>query len=117
MRLYLSAYQLGDHPEAFTGLVRGRGRGWVIMNAFDAADPEMRRQETERQVSNLAGIGLAARELDLRANGAESLASKFGQPDFLWVRGGNVFTLRAALARSGADAVFCQLKPGHLIAN
>ena len=116
MRLYLSSYQLGDHPEAFTGLVRGRGRGWVIMNAFDAADPEVRRQETERQVSNLAGVGLAARELDLRANDAESLSAKFGQPDFLWVRGGNVFTLRAALARSGADALIAnQLRADELV--
>jgi dipeptidase E len=86
------------------------------MNAFDAADPEMRRQETDRQISNLAGIGLAARELDLRANDAESLAAKFGQPDFLWVRGGNVFTLRAALARSGADALIAdRLRADELV--
>lgn len=105
MRLYLSSYQLGDHPEVFTRLVGGRKRGWVIMNAFDGADPEIRRLETERQVKNLAGVGLAARELDLRGHDPESLAAKIGQPDFLWVRGGNVFTLRATLAQSGADAL------------
>lgn len=103
MRLYLSSYQLGDHPEVFTSLVGGSRCGWVIMNAFDGADPEIRRLETERQVKNLAGVGLAARELDLRGHDPESLAAKIGQPDFLWVRGGNVFTLRAALAQSGAD--------------
>lgn len=105
MRLYLSSFQLGEHPEAFTHLVRGSGRGWVIMNAFDGVPPEIRRLETERQVANLAGVGLVAHELDLRAHNAESLSAEFGQPDFIWVRGGNVFTLRAALARSGADAL------------
>ncbi|ALE91977.1 hypothetical protein AOC05_05925 [Arthrobacter alpinus] len=105
MRLYLSSYQLGAHPEAFTGLVRGRKRGWLIMNAFDGVDPEIRRIETKRQLVNLAGIGLTAQELDLRAHDADSLSVEFGQPDFIWVRGGNVFTLRAALARSGANAL------------
>lgn len=105
MRLHLSSYQLGDHPEVFARMVGGSKCGWVIMNAFDGADREIRRLETERQVKNLAGVGLAARELDLRGHDPESLAAKIGQPDFLWVRGGNVFTLRAALAHSGADAL------------
>lgn len=105
MRLYLSSYQLGDHPDAFTDLVRGKKSGWVIMNAFDGAAPEVRRRETERQIDNLAGIGLTAHELDLRAYDAGSLSMQFGRPDFVWARGGNVFTLRAALARSGADAL------------
>lgn len=105
MRLYLSSYQLGDHPEAFTRMVRGNKRGWVIMNAFDGVDPRLRRVETQRQLTNLAGIGLTGHEFDLRVHDAESLAADFGAPDFVWVRGGNVFTLRAALARSGADAL------------
>ena len=116
MRLYLSSYQLGDHPEVFTGMVRGPRRGWVIMNAFDGAHPEVRRLETERQMVNLEGIGLAARELDLREHDAGSLSVKFGRPDFLWVRGGNVFMLRAALARSGADALIAdRLRADELV--
>jgi dipeptidase E len=108
MRLYLSSYQLGDRPAAFKDLVRGSGRGWVIMNALDGVDPERRRSETQRQIENLAEIGLEACELDLRLHDARSLAAAFGQPDFLWVRGGNVFTLRAALARSGADTLIAE---------
>ncbi|MHA7304707.1 Type 1 glutamine amidotransferase-like domain-containing protein [Arthrobacter sp. TMN-49] len=115
MRLYLSSYQLGDHPEAFTRLVRGSGLGWVIMNALDGAGPEMRRRETERQVENLAALGLTAQELDLRAHDAESLYATFGQPDFLWVRGGNVFTLRAAMARSGADTLIADRLRGDAL--
>jgi len=108
MRLYLSSYQLGDRPDVFKDLVRGSRRGWVIMNAFDGVDPRKRCSETQRQIENLAGTGLEALELDLRPHDAESLAAEFGQPDFLWVRGGNVFTLRAALARSGADELIAE---------
>lgn len=108
MRLYLSSYQLGDRPAAFKDLVRGSRRGWVIMNALDGVDPEKRRSETQRQIENLADIGLEARELDLRVHDACSLAADFGRPDFLWVRGGNVFTLRAALAQSGADTLIVE---------
>jgi len=108
MRLYLSSYQLGDRPAAFKDLVRGRGQGWVIMNALDGVGPERRRSETQRQIENLAEIGLEACELDLRMYDARSLAEAFGRPDFLWVRGGNVFTLRAVLARSGADTLIAE---------
>jgi dipeptidase E len=108
MRLYLSSYQLGDRPAAFKDLVRRRGRGWVITNALDGVEPKRRRSETQRQIENLAEIGLHACELDLRMHDARSLAVAFGQPDFLWVRGGNVFTLRAALARSGADTLIAE---------
>lgn len=61
--------------------------------------------ETERQRTNLAGVGLTAHGLELRLYDASSRSVKFGQPDFVWVPGGKVFTLRAALARSGADAI------------
>lgn len=86
-------------------MVRGKKRGWVIMNAFDGVDPQLRRVDTHQQLSALAGIGLTTHEFDLRSHNAESLAAEFGDPDFVWVRGGNVFTLRGALARSGADAL------------
>jgi hypothetical protein len=97
VRLYLSSYQLGDHPEARAWF--GAKSAWVIMNAFDGVDPQLRRVETQRQLTNLASIGLTAYELDLRAHDAESLTAQFGEPDFVWVRGGNVCTLRAALVR------------------
>ena len=103
MRLYLSSYQLGDYPSALSALVRGRRHGWVIMNALDGVDPARRRRDTQHQIVDLMRLGLTAHELDLRDHDPESLAAAFGRPDFLWVRGGNVFTLRAALGRSGAD--------------
>lgn len=105
VRLYLSSYQLGDHPELLSGLVRGDRRGWVIMNALDGLDDDRRRRDTERQIANLETLNLTAENFDLREHDAGSIAADFGDPAFVWVRGGNVFTLRAAMARSGADHV------------
>jgi dipeptidase E len=103
VRLYLSSYQFGHHPDVFSRMVRGGRRGWVISNALDAVDVESRETETRRQIDELAKLGLRAAELDLRLHGPDTIAEAFDKPDFIWVRGGNVFVLRAALARSGAD--------------
>ncbi len=73
------------------------------MNALDGADEQRRQADTGRQVDALAALGLTARDLDLRELTPDSVAAAVGEPDFLWVRGGNVFTLRMAMARSGLD--------------
>ena len=99
VRLYLSSYQLGSHPEEFVRMVGGERRGWVIMNALDGeSDQERRVADTARQIEQLASIGLTAHDVDLRS-GFDAQSS----PDFVWVRGGNVFVLRMAMARSGFD--------------
>jgi dipeptidase E len=103
VRLYLSSYRLGGHSDVLTGMVRGERRGWVISNALDAVGAELRGDETKRQITELAELGLDAADFDLRLHRPETIAEAFGEPDFVWVRGGNVFVLRAALARSGAD--------------
>ena len=105
MRLYLSSYLLGAHPEVLAGMVRGDRRGWVVANALDGQDEDRRRTDTARQVEALASLGLHAVDLDLRDVGPAEVRESFGRPDFVWVRGGNVFTLRMALARSGLDRV------------
>lgn len=105
MRLYLSSYQLGEHRELLTSLVYGDGRGWVISNALDGYDEDRRQADSARQIAALGELGLVASELDLRDCDPSTLAAKVGSPDFLWVRGGNVFTLRMALARSGMGAM------------
>lgn len=101
----MSSYQLGDHSEMLTRLVRGNRRGWVVANALDGLDEDRRRTDTERQIEALAALGLRAVDLDLREHDPASISTAFGTPDFVWVRGGNVFTLRMALARSGLDRV------------
>ena len=105
MRLYLSAYRLGEHGERLRAMVRGSGRGLVILNALDGGDEERRQEDARRQIRALAEIGLEATELDLCEHTPGSIDEAVGEADFLWVRGGNVFTLRMALACSGMDAV------------
>lgn len=105
MRLYLSSYQLGAHPEVLARLVRGDRRGWVVANALDGQEEGRRTTDTKRQIEALAALGLHAADLDLRELDPASIRTAFARPDFVWVRGGNVFTLRMALARSGLDRV------------
>ncbi|MFC0673692.1 Type 1 glutamine amidotransferase-like domain-containing protein [Brachybacterium hainanense] len=108
MRLHLSSYQLGNRPDLLAGAVGGERRGFVIANALDGGDQERRAADTVRQIAALAELGLHAVELDLREHDPTTIGEALGQPDFLWVRGGNVFTLRMALARSGLDALIVE---------
>ncbi|QGN32650.1 Type 1 glutamine amidotransferase-like domain-containing protein [Microlunatus sp. Gsoil 973] len=109
MRLYLSSFQLGRRPELLSSLVDGGRRGWLIMNALDGLGDGVRRSaEAEAQLANLSGLGLEAAELDLRTVDPRIAEQTFGEPDFVWVRGGNVFTLRMAMATSGVDEIITQ---------
>lgn len=108
MRLYLSSYQLGDHAHLLAEAVGGARRGRVIANALDGYDEVRRQADTARQIAALDRIGLEASDLDLREHDPSTITAALGEPDFLWVRGGNVFTLRMALARSGLDALIVE---------
>jgi dipeptidase E len=103
---------MGDHPEHLVALTGGDSRRKVVIaNALDDAPPEVRRAGVELELAALADLGLQAVELDLR--------DYFGQQQLLrrhlagagmaWLRGGNVFLLRYALHRSGADVMFREL--------
>ncbi|MGO2361591.1 MULTISPECIES: Type 1 glutamine amidotransferase-like domain-containing protein [Brachybacterium] len=108
MRLYLSSYQIGLHGDVLAGLVGGQRRGRVVSNALDGYDEERRRADTRRQIAQLAELGLLATDLDLRQHDPDTIADEVGEPDFLWIRGGNVFTARMAMARSGLDEVIIE---------
>lgn len=108
MRLYLSSYQLGARSDLLAEMVTGERRGWVIANALDGGDRRRRAQDVEHQVAALADLDIRAQELDLRDHDPSGIAEAFGRPDMVWVRGGNVFTLRMALARSGLDDLLVQ---------
>jgi dipeptidase E len=107
MRLYLSSFRMGDHPERLLELLGSGRRAAVIANAIDNADPQTRREGVERELEALGALGLEPREVDLREH--------FGSTpdlrgyDLVWLRGGNVFLLRYALAASGADTLLVDL--------
>jgi dipeptidase E len=107
MKLYLSSFRLGDHPDRLLALLPPAGRLAVICNAIDTEDPAVRREMVAAEITWLSELGLTAEELDLRS--APDLRARLTQYDGVWVRGGNVFVLRAAMARSGADKILPEL--------
>lgn len=86
-------------------------RAAVIANAMDAAPSEIRTDGVKRELSALTALGLVAKELDLRdhvgTHGA--VARELRRYDIVWLRGGNVFMLRYALARSDTDTELTRL--------
>ena len=112
MRLYLSSFRTGDHPEHLAALVGDSGRrAVVIANAMDDAPADIRQAGVERELDALGALGFDAAELDLRDyfDAEERLRGELAGVALAWLRGGNVFMLRYALRRSGGDTVFCSL--------
>lgn len=112
MRLYLSSFRMGDHPEHLLALLCGRAEVAVIANATDDRTEEARSEGVVLEVEALRALGLRPSEVDLRdfferpvGDVADALAGFAA----VWLRGGNVFMLRHALARSGADAALTEL--------
>jgi dipeptidase E len=112
VRLYLSSFRMGDHPEHLAALVGDNGRqAVVIANALDDAPAEVRRSGAERELAALTDLGFDAVELDLRDyfGQEQRLRRDLAGVALAWLRGGNVFMLRFALFRSAGDVVFRDL--------
>jgi dipeptidase E len=112
VRLYLSSFRMGDHPEHLIALVGGDSRRTVVIaNALDDAPPDVRRAGVELELAALADLGFDAVELDLRDYFAQQqrLRRELAGVSLAWLRGGNVFMLRYALHRSGGDVVLGEL--------
>jgi len=109
--MYLSSFRMGDHPERLIAMLGAPARAAVITNACDVYPPDDRRQGVERELGALAQLGLEAEELDLRHyfGRKDRLAADIARFQLVWVRGGNTFMLRHALAESGADATLADL--------
>jgi dipeptidase E len=112
VRLYLSSFRMGDHPERLAALVGAGGRrAVVIANAMDDAPAEVRRSGVERELAALTDLGFEAVELDLRDYFGQErrLRRDLAGVALAWLRGGNVFMLRFALFRSAGDVVLGDL--------
>ena len=113
MKLYLSSYFLGDHPEKLADLVGSNKKTAVIQNAVDySPDLERRKARLERNCEQLVALGLEPEELDLRnyfGKPAE-LEEKIKTYGLLWVTGGNCFVLRRAMQESGLDEILIKHK-------
>ncbi|MGW2308846.1 Type 1 glutamine amidotransferase-like domain-containing protein [Actinomadura luteofluorescens] len=112
--MYLSSWRTGQHPERMLRLLESPtgARTAVIANAVDALPGTERRAAVEHEIQALTALGLRPVEVDLRTyfdqDPSRVAAALRGFP-LLWVRGGNVFVLRHALAKSGADRAIIEL--------
>ena len=108
MRLYLSSFRMGDHPEYLAALAGESGRSAVVIaNALDDAPAGVRRSGVEDELAGLAGLGFGAVELDLRDyfGRQQRLRRDLSGISLAWLRGGSVFKLRYALLRSGGERI------------
>lgn len=109
VRLYLSSFRMGACPQKLRELVSG-DRAAVIANAMDGQPERERQAGLERELTALSNLGFRADHLDLRDFfERDDVGSVLDGYDLLWLRGGNVFMLRYALARSGADDAIVDL--------
>jgi dipeptidase E len=109
VKLYLSSFRLGDHPEHLVAMLPAKARIAVVCNAIDGEEPVVREQKVIAEHRWLVELGLRPEEIDLRDFAPEDLRPRLAGFDGMWVRGGNVFVLRAAMARSGADRILPEL--------
>jgi len=111
VRLYLSSFGIGNRPDELVGLLQGKRRVGVILNAKDNSSAESRAKSLTEEIAAMTDLGLDATELDLRTYFGHQgrLREKLAELDMLWVRGGNVFVLRRALRQSGADEILTEL--------
>jgi dipeptidase E len=109
--MYLSSFRLGNCPERLVSLAGNDTLVAVIANAMDGASKGVREEAVQLELLALRGLGLAAEELDLRDHFVDSsgLAAELRRYEVVWLRGGNAFILRYALARTGADAALSRL--------
>ena len=111
MRMYLSSFRMGDHPERLVALLDPPGPAAVIANAIDQAEAGDRLEGVQRELDALGELGIEGEHLDLRDyfGAGERLAADLARYQLVWVRGGNTFMLRHALAASGADEILSGL--------
>ena len=106
MRLYLSSFRVGSHPQRLLQLLGEGRRTALIPNAVDEAPEQARVENLARDRGELEALGLDVTMVDLRTlKAVDELASY----DLIWVRGGNTFVLRRVFADSGADSILTEL--------
>jgi dipeptidase E len=117
VKLYLSSFRLGRDRGALRDLVSRAGRAALVFNACDIYGDD-RLRNLERETKDIASLGFACQELDLRSyfEDFDGLRSRLETYDLIWVVGGNSFVLARAMtqARFG-EAIFEPLQDGRLV--
>jgi len=105
MKLFLSSYRLGNNPGKLSELFSANKKIAVISNAMDFADNLQRGEHVGQSIAELKNLGLFPEEMDLRNyfGKQKELEDKLNTFGAVYVRGGNTFILRRAMAQSGFD--------------
>jgi dipeptidase E len=111
VRCYLSSFRIGNQAARLQRLVGRDVETAVIANAIDADPTPVRQAKVDGELEALSALDLRPEELDLRTlfdrpDATEAALEGYG---LVWLRGGNVFVLRHALHRSGADEALRRL--------
>ena len=111
MRCYLSSFRIGNRPAELRRLVGRSVEAAVIANAVDADPTPVRQAKVEGELAALSALGLRPEELDLRTffDRPDAIEASLDGYGLVWLRGGNVFVLRHALHRAGADEALRRL--------
>lgn len=111
MKLYLSSHLIGNTPQDLTELIGKNKRVALIMNAADPYGDERRPEYREKFKSEFSKLGLLAEEIDLRVffGASSKLKEVLENYGLLWVSGGNTFSLRWTMSKSGFDKILPDL--------
>lgn len=113
MKLYLSSYQLGNETDKLKKMMPSKKIGY-IPNArdFTTADPERKKQRTQRNINSLRELELEPELLDLQDyfGKKEEMEKKLHELKAIFVSGGNTFVLRQAMKLSGLDELLKQIR-------
>ena len=94
MRLYLSSFHLGNHPQKLVDMVKGNMLAVVIINACDNLSDEERSIRVQQEFAALQSLNFSPSELDLRCyfkyqQKQGELYDLLRTCGLIWVRGGN----------------------------
>lgn len=112
MKLYLSSYRVPTPDALFALLPKAPAecKVAIIPNAKDYKLPQERADSIDEVQSDLKKLGFSSDILDLREyDDPEFLFQALSAYDMLWLAGGNTFTLRSEMRRSGLDQVMRSL--------
>lgn len=110
MKMYLSSFRVGGQKEKLIELYKGRNTA-IIANATDPiTDLEERKSKSQREIDEFRELGLQSEDFDLRNyfGKPDQLSKDFAKYDAVWIRGGNVLTLRQAFKLSGFDKLLLE---------
>lgn len=112
MRLFLSSYGIGNQPQKLVELIGNTSpKVALVTNAADHHDEAGILERVERDRVMFKDLGMNLERLDLRDyfNNQQDLEQKLRTYDLIWVRGGNAFILRRAIAQSSFDTIITKL--------